>query len=157
MIRKAVTYFCCLAALATPVSNAFALARAAGRATSKIAKKTVPQETTTVTKEVVDGPIVKCHHWGYMEVQLAVIKTVKTDGSKKTVSIRITKVSWPVFPNHTPRSIQINIQALPLLQQETMQFQAQAANDLINISGASNTTVSWLTSLQAALTKAETP
>jgi uncharacterized protein with FMN-binding domain len=81
---------------------------------------------------------------------------VKT-GAKTSVSIKITGVSWPVFPNHTPRSIYINGQALPLLQQETLQLQSKAATQLENISGASNSTVAWLTSLQAALIQAEKP
>ena len=77
--------------------------------------------------------------------------------AKPIVSIKITGVSWPVFPNHTPRSIYINQQALPLLQRETLQLQATPRRKLMNIAGATHTSVSWHTSLQAALAKAETP
>jgi len=152
--RKAVTFVCCAAALVAPVGNAFALTRTV-RATAKIAK-------IVVTHETVDGPIIKCHRWGFMEVQLKVIQTEKVVGTKRTVSsVKITAVSWPIFPNHTPRSTYINTAgasaALPLLQQETLQLGVSSVSDLVNISGASNTTVSWLASLQGALTKAEMP
>jgi hypothetical protein len=153
-MRRVVTSVCCTAALVAPVGNAFAVARTV-RATAKIAKVVVNHIT-------VDGPVIKCHRWGFMEVRLNVIQTEKIVGTKKTVSaIKITSVSWPIFPNHTPRSTYINTAgssaALPLLQQETLQLQGQAANDLVNISGASNTTVAWLASLTGALVKAETP
>ena len=87
-------------------------------------------------------------HWWHLTTGAA---------GKPAVSIKINSVSWPVFPNHTSRSIYINQQALPLLQGETMQLQATAATKLINISGASQTTTAWKTSLQAALLKSETP
>ena len=93
-----------------------------------------------------------------MVVQLKVVKTEITSASgKPTVSIKITSVSWPTYPDHTPKSKYINAQALPLLQGETLQLQACAGAKLENISGASNTTVSWRASLQAALAKALTP
>jgi uncharacterized protein with FMN-binding domain len=82
-----------------------------------------------------------------------VIKTVVG----KNVTIKITNVSWPTYPDHTPKSKYINAQALPLLQGEVMQLQASSGTKLENISGATNTTVSWRQSLQAALAKAETP
>jgi hypothetical protein len=136
------------------VGNAFAVARTV-RSTAKIAK-------VVVTHEVVDGPVIKCHRWGFMEVQLDVIQTEKIVGTKKTVSsVKITGVHWPVFPNHTPRSTYINTAgssaALPLLAQETLQLGVTAPENLVNISGASNTTVSWLQSLTGAVLKAETP
>jgi len=137
-----------------PVTSAFALTRVV-HSKPKVAKTSGPR--TIVTKLTVDGPSVRSHHWGYMEVQLKVIQTETIVGSKDSVSIKITGVSWPVFPNHTPRSIYINTQALPLLQAETLQLQANAWIDLVNISGASNTTVAWRSSLQVALAKAETP
>ena len=96
--------------------------------------------------------------WGFLELQLNVTRTETTGaGGKPAVAIKINNVTWPVFPNHTSRSIYINQQALPLLQGETMQLQASAGTKLINISGASQTSVSWRASLQAALLEAETP
>jgi len=120
--------------------------------TPAVAKKKVVSNIT------VTGPNVKCHQWGFMTVQLNVTKTVVTPtGGKPVVTIKITGVSWPIYPDHTPKSKYINAQALPLLQQETMALQASAGAKLQNISGATHTTVSWRISLQAALAKAETP
>jgi hypothetical protein len=130
--------------------NAFALVGSA-KAPTTIKKKVV----TTVS---VTGPSVKCHQWGFMQVRLKVVKTEVTSGSgKPQVSIKITAVDWPVYPTHTPKSKYINAQALPLLQEETMQLQASAGTKLENIAGATHTTVSWRESLQAALAQALTP
>lgn len=150
MLRKSLIAVSCATVLFVQTGNAWALFRAAKTQTST--KKKV---VTTVT---VTGPSVKCHQWGFMEVQLKVTKTVTTPISgKPSVSIKITGVSWPIYPDHTPKSKYINAQALPLLLQETMQLQANAGSKLENIAGATHTTVSWRTSIQAALLKAETP
>jgi hypothetical protein len=155
MLRKSVTTGCCVLALAVPVTNALALTREARAARSKV-----------VTTETVTGPVVKCHQWGYLELQLKLIKTVISNGSgTPEVLLKIASISWPEFPNHTPRSIYINTQALPLLQGETLSIGAKSVAKLdkvetaqiVTISGASNLTVSWVASLQAALLKAETP
>jgi hypothetical protein len=130
--------------------NAFALVRSA-KAPSTMKKKVVTTETVT-------GPVVKCHQWGFMQVRLTVIKTEVTNGSgKPQVSIKITAVDWPVYPTHTPKSRYINAQALPLLQGEVMQLQASSGTKLVNIAGATHTTVSWRESLQAALAQALKP
>jgi hypothetical protein len=92
-----------------------------------------------------------------MEVRLKLVKTVVTGAGKPKVTIKITAVDWPIYPDHTPKSKYINAQALPLLQQETLQLQADAGKKLENISGATHTTVSWRLSLQAALAKALVP
>jgi hypothetical protein len=158
--RKTLTAAFCVAVLSTQTGSAFALARA-DKSSTTIKKK-------VVTNVTVSGPIVKCgpHNsltsltngqWGFMQVQLQVTKTVTTANGKPSVSIKINKVSWPVSPTHTSRSIYINAQALPLLQGETLQLQASSAAKLVNISGATHSTVSFRASLQAALAKAETP
>ena len=150
MLRKTLTTVFCSAVLLALAGNAFALVQTAK--TPTVAKKKVVSNIT------VTGPNVKCHQWGFMTVQLHVTKTVVTPtGGKPVVTIKITGVSWPVYPDHTPKSKYINAQALPLLQQETMALQASAGTKLQNISGATHTTVSWRISLQAALAKAETP
>lgn len=136
MLRKSLTTIFVVAALTGPAANALAATRTASRSDVK-------KITTDLT---VDGPVVKCHQWGYMEVQLKVAKTVA--GSKTT--FKILAVNWPIFPNHTPRSFEINTQAIPLLQQEVLQLQMSAVSELQNISGASNTTVSWTYSLEGA-------
>jgi uncharacterized protein with FMN-binding domain len=140
----------CSAVLLALAGNAYALVRTAKTPTT-VKKKVVSNVTVT-------GPVVKCHQWGFMEVQLKVQKTVVTSAAgKSTVTIKITDVSWPVYPDHTPKSRYINAQALPLLQQETLALQANAAAKLENISGATHTSVSWQASIQGALAKALTP
>ena len=150
MLRKSLIVASCSAVLFVWAGNAFALVRTA-KAPTTIKKKVVSNITVT-------GPVVKCHQWGFMELQLKVVKTEVTGANgKPQVSIKITSVSWPIYPDHTPKSKYINAQALPLLQQETMQLQASSGAKLVNISGATHTTVSWRASLQAALAKALTP
>jgi uncharacterized protein with FMN-binding domain len=150
VLRLSLATFSCVAVLGLQSGSAFAVARAS-HANTTVKKK-------VVTNVTVDGPSVKCHQWGFMEVELHVTKTVTTSASgKPKVSIKINSVSWPIYPDHTPKSKYINAQALPLLLQETMQLQASAGTKLENISGATHTTVSWRASLQAALAKALTP
>ncbi len=150
MLRKSLMYAFCAAALFVQAGSAWAVARSP-KAPTSLKKK-------VVTAATVNGTVVKCHQWGFMEVQLKVIKTVTTTGKgAPKVSIKITGISWPIYPDHTPKSKYINAQALPLLQQETMAFQAASGKKLQNISGATHTTVSWRLSLQAALAKAEKP
>ena len=64
----------------------------------------------------------------------------------------IVAVSVPVYPNHTDRSIFINQQALPYLKQEVLQ--AQSANVQL-ISGATDTSMAFVQSLQAAILQAK--
>jgi uncharacterized protein with FMN-binding domain len=76
-------------------------------------------------------------------------------GTKKTVTtVKITNVAEPTFPNHTDRSIYINQQALPLLNQEVLQLQLGSAK-LEMITGATETSESFIQSLQAALLAAK--
>ena len=150
VLHKSLIAVGCSAVLFVWTGDAFALVRTA-KAPTTTKKKVVSNITVT-------GPSVKCHQWGFMQLQLKVQKTEVTNGSgKPRVSIKITSVSWPIYPDHTPKSKYINAQALPLLQQETMQLQASAGSKLENIAGATHTTVSWRASLQAALAKALTP
>jgi hypothetical protein len=150
VLRKSLTAAFCSAMLLALAGNAYALVRTAKAPTT--AKKKVVSNVT------VTGPSVKCHQWGFMEVQLHVQKTVVTSAAgKPKVTIKIISVSWPIYPDHTPKSKYINAQALPLLQQETLALQANAGSKLENISGATHTTVSWRASIQVALAKAMTP
>ena len=150
VLQKSLIAVGCSAVLFVWTGDAFALVRTA-KASTTTKKKVVSNITVT-------GPSVKCHQWGFMQLQLKVQKTEVTNGSgKPQVSIKITSVSWPIYPDHTPKSKYINAQALPLLQQETMQLQAASGSKLENIAGATHTTVSWRASLQAALAKALTP
>lgn len=142
------------AALALPVANAVAVAGAAhgGR----------DAKTVVVVNASVEGTVVDVRGgygtWGALQVELSVRQVLDVTGHvKKLASVAITGVSWPVFPNRTPRSVFINRQALPLLQQETLELQLEAATRLAIISGASDTTTAWRSSLQAALVRADRP
>ncbi len=105
MLRKSLTAAFCSAMLLSLAGNAFALARTAK--TPTVAK------TKVVSSITVTGPTVKCHQWGFMVVQLHVTRTVVTPtGGKPVVTIKITGVSWPTYPDHTPKSKYINAQAL---------------------------------------------
>ena len=119
-----------MVALALPPLNAAAAAR-----------------TKTVTKTVL-GTTVICKKWGSIQVQLKVAQTVAGGKAK----IKIVDVAWPVWPQHTVRSVFINERALPLLKQEVLQL--QSAN-LEVISGATDVTVAFKQSLQAALLAAK--
>ena len=151
-LRKTVAAAICVAALALPVANALAVGRGARGTAKKV-----------VTMVTVRGPAITARggggyggSWGKLQLQLVVQKTETTSASGKVaVSIEITSVSWPTYPDHTPKSKYINAQALPILQQETFRLQANAATMLANVTGASNTTTAWLASLQGALTRAE--
>ena len=147
MGRRSLTAVFCAVMLAVPAGNAYALTRTVRGATAK----------TKVVVETVTGPVVKCHRWGFMVVQLTVRKTEVTSGGHTSVAFKITGVNWPTFPNHTPRSIYINQLALPLLQGLTLQLDGKPAAAVQVIAGATNTTDAWRTSLQAALLKASTP
>jgi uncharacterized protein with FMN-binding domain len=149
VLQKSLIAVFCSAVLFVWTGEAFALAGSAKG--PKTVKKKVVSNVTVL------GPVVKCHQWGYMQLQLKVVKTEITGAGKPKVSIKITDVSWPTYPDHTPKSKYINAQAMPLLQQETLQLQASSGTKLVNISGATHTTVSWRQSLQGALAKALTP
>lgn len=64
----------------------------------------------------------------------------------------ITSVKFLQFPNDSPNSININSQAVPLLEQEALH--AQSANVNI-ISGASDTSQGFIQSLSNALSQAD--
>ena len=120
-------------------TTAFALPVADAVATTP--KKTVVTKTIT-------GPAAQAGRWGDVQVSLVVRKTTTTVGKKVSVSRRIVKVTVPVYPNHTDRSVFINSQALPYLIQETLQ--AQNANIQL-ISGATDSSYAFAQSLQAAI------
>jgi hypothetical protein len=157
VLRKYLIALFCAAALSAQVGNAWALARTA-KTPSTIKKKVV----TTVT---VNGPVVKCHQWGFLQLQLTVTKTETTVNGKPAVSIKLTNLDWTPphgeFPNHTTRSIYINAQTFPLLKGETLGLPIKAGVPDVSqfevIAGATHTSVSWIASLKAALATAEKP
>jgi uncharacterized protein with FMN-binding domain len=142
-VRKSLASLAAVLALATPAGNAIAALRATA---AKAAKKTI----------TVNGLKVECtgkgnKDWGPIVVALVVTKT--TTGSK--VVRQITDVQFPMYPQHTDRSVYINKQALPLLKEETLQLQFATATRLEMISGATDTTVAFQKSIAAALLAAK--
>jgi hypothetical protein len=125
----------CVIALALPPLNALAAVRSNAAVRSK-----------AVTKTVL-GSTVVCHKWGSLQLQLKVAQSVV--GGK--VKVKIIDITWPTWPQHTVRSVFINQKALPLLKQ--LALEAQSAK-IETISGATDITVSFKQSLQAALVAA---
>jgi len=112
------------------------------------------QRAARVTKVIkgttVPCPVTRDQHaatgkWGPLQVDL---KISKIPGAK---TFKILAVTWPIWPQHTARSVFINEKALPLLQQQVLQLQSAKIE---TISGATNVSVSFIQSLHAALVAA---
>ena len=129
MSRRYLTIVGCVVVLAFPTVNAWAAVRA--------------KASKTVTKTVV-GTTVICKKWGPIQVRLKVAQTIV--GGK--VRFKILEVTEPIWPQHTVKSVFINTRALPLLEQQVVQLQTWKIE---TISGATDVSVSFKTSLQAAL------
>jgi uncharacterized protein with FMN-binding domain len=137
-MRTKITAGIGVVALALPVANAAAAAK----------KKVV-----TITR-TVKGPQAVADQWGYVEVALVIKKTTTTVGTHKTVKRTITKVTAPIYPNHTDRSVFINEQAIPLLTQEVLTTTKFNPNIEL-VGGATATSYAFAQSLQAALIQAK--
>ncbi len=96
------------------------------------------QHAQAATSTVYKGAVEQQVRWGPIQVTI----TVKHK--------KISKVSAQVAPDN-PRSSFIESQALPLLKQEVLQ--AQSAN-IQELSGATDTSIGYLSSLQSAVKKA---
>ncbi len=142
--QKTITALATAAVIALPPLNAWAATR--GHNATKPKKKVVNQTVT------VAGPSVQCKRWGQIVVAIKVKKTTTTIGKRTIVKVKILDVTWPTWPDATFRSVYINKQALPLLREDTLSL--QSAN-LEVISGATDITVSYKESLQAAILKAK--
>ena len=144
MAKRVLVVLACCLVLAAPTVNAWATAW----------HKATKQRAATVT-EVIKGTTVPCpvtpsNHvaigrWGQLQIDL---KISKVPGGKK---FKILAVSWPIWPQHTARSTFINEKALPLLEQQVLQVQSAKIE---TISGATQVSVSFVQSLQAALVAA---
>jgi uncharacterized protein with FMN-binding domain len=134
-MRRAVTALLGAAAIAVPTANAYA---------------TAPKKIV-VTKTFA-GPAAQADRWGYVQVTITVRKTTTVVNGKKKVARKMTGLT-ATSPNHTPRSVFINQQAIPILKSEALQ--AQSANVQL-VSGASDTSYAFAQSLQAAIAKALT-
>lgn len=145
-MRRALTATVAAAAFAVPAGNAAATALAQSKPKAKPKRRVV-----TVTKRVA-GSEVYAGRWGPLRVTLVVKKTTTIVGAHRTVKRTIVGLDVPVYPDHTDRSVFINQQALPLLEQEALQAHYSPNVDLI--SGATDTSMAFVESLQSALLKA---
>ena len=134
-------------AIALPTGNAIAAA------TRSTATKVTPKKKVVTVKRTVSGSQAQANRWGTVEVTLVVKKTTTTVGKKKTITRKITAVNVPIYPNHTDRSVFINQQAIPMLVQEALS--AQFTGGINMISGASDSSIAFAQSLQAALLAAK--
>lgn len=141
MAKRTLVVLACSVVLAVPTVDAWATAW----------HRAVLQRPARVTK-VIKGTTVPCPvtadrraatgKWGPLQVAL---KISKVPGAK---TFKILAVTWPIWPQHTARSVFINEKALPLLQQQVLQLQSAKIE---TISGATNVSVSFIKSLNAAL------
>jgi uncharacterized protein with FMN-binding domain len=137
--KRVLAVIACSLVLSLPTFNAWATAW--HKAT---------RQRATVTK-IVKGPTVECPvvsdrykhgKWGPLQVDL---KISKVPGSAK---FKILAVTWPIWPQHTAKSVFINDKALPLLQMQVLQLQSAKIE---TISGATNVSDSFIQSLHGAL------
>ena len=136
-MRRPIIVLLLAVVLSLPILDATAAAKAATR-------KIVATRSFT-------GPTVSVSRWGNLYVRIKVRKTTTITNGKKKIARRIVSVSVPLYPNHTDRSIFINTQAIPILRSATLQ--KQSAN-IGYVSGATDTSDSYASSLQAAILKA---
>ena len=139
--KRVLAVIACSLALSVPTVNAWATAW----------HKATKQRAATITKVIkgttVECPVASSGHdragkWGPLQID---VKISKVPGSKK---FKILAVTWPIWPQHTAKSVFINEKALPLLQMQVLQVQSAKIE---TISGATNVSDSFIQSLQAAL------
>lgn len=118
------------------------------------AAASIAATTRKVVTKTVTGPQAVADRWGYVEVVLVVRKTTTTIGTHKKVVRRIIKVTAPIYPHHTDRSIFINEQAIPLLTQEVLKT-TQFNPNIELVGGATATSGAFQQSLQAAILAAK--
>jgi uncharacterized protein with FMN-binding domain len=128
-MRRAITTLLTTGVIALPVANATAAAT-----TTKVRKFT--------------GATYQVDRYGPLRVVITVKKT--TTGTK--VTRRITAVSVPIYPNSSGRSSYISENAIPILRSEALRAQS-ARIDLV--SGATDTSDAFVSSLQSAILKAK--
>jgi uncharacterized protein with FMN-binding domain len=144
-MRKPTLIAMTVLALAVPNVSAYAAAKSV---------KTTPKKKVVTVSKSFTGTPGTADRWGEVQVTIVVKKTTTTTltTKKKTVTRRITKVTVPVSPNHTDRSIYINQQALPTLIQETLQAQSTRID---MVSGATDSSEAFDQSLLSAIVKAK--
>jgi Na+-translocating ferredoxin:NAD+ oxidoreductase RnfG subunit len=145
-MKRALTALIGAAAVATPVANAASI----------VAKKpkVKPKKRVVTVKRTVTGDEGFAGRWGSVEITLIVRKTTTIVGSRKTITRKVISLGVPIYPNHTDRSVFINQQALPILEQEALTAKYATAQ-LDWVSGATDTSQGFTQSLQSALLKAK--
>jgi len=143
-LRRTVTAALSALTLAVPVANGIAATRGTAASVATVKKK-------VITRNVV-GSSVQADRWGEVQVTLVVRKTTTTSGAKTKVTRKIVGVT-ATAPDHTDRSVFINEQAVPYLRQEVLK--AQFSSNIYLISGATDTSMAFVQSLQSALLQAK--
>jgi hypothetical protein len=113
---------------------------------------TAPKKKVTTSTATVTGPLTPCKRWGPLQVRIKVEKKVTTIGTTRKVAVKILAIDFPVVSDATFKTRVINERALPYLVDEALEI--QNANVEV-ISGATDTTISFRQSLQAALLQAK--
>jgi uncharacterized protein with FMN-binding domain len=146
LLKKTVTSLACAAVLAVPTGNVWAAAHG---------PKVVPKKKVTVAwYKGIPAPCGPKNKWGDLQIEIQVRKTTTTIGARKKVAIKILNARYPIKSDYTFKTVYITSQALPILTEDLIEF--QTAN-VENISGATDTVVSFKQTLQAALLKAKKP
>ena len=147
-MKRVLTAVIGAAALAAPAANAAQVLKHKPKKAAKTKKRVV------IVKKKVAGVQGSADRWGWVQVTLIVKKTTTIVGKRKHVKRQIVKIGVPVYPDHTNRSVFINQQALPLLEQEVLASNYSTAQ-IDWISGATYTSQGFTDSLQSALLKAK--
>lgn len=125
------------APMAAPTTTSATAPSTSGNATSS-SDSDAPASTATTAAQSYTGTSVDTR-WGPVQVQIAV-----ADG-------KITSATAVVYPQNNHRDLEINAEAVPILQQETVA--AQNA-DIDMVSGATVTSEGYVQSLQSAIDQA---
>jgi uncharacterized protein with FMN-binding domain len=144
LLRKTVVTLFVAVILAVPPASAWAAA-----ITSAAKSKVTVAWYTGVPASC--GPKNK---WGPLQIKIKVQKTVTTVAGKQKVAIKILDVEFPMISDFTFKTRYINEQALPILTEDLLALQSP---NVENISGATDTVVSFKKTLQSALLQAKKP
>lgn len=141
MPRKTLATLAAFWILAYPTIGAW------GAVQSPTAAKPKTKVTTFFT-----GSLEPCKRWGPLQVRIKVLKTVTTVGKSRKVALKILDVTFPVVSDATFKTKYINDQALPLLREDVLALQSATVE---NISGATDTWVSFTRSIKTAMLQAK--
>jgi uncharacterized protein with FMN-binding domain len=125
------------AAATAPAASGSTESGSAGSGSSAGTSSDSSDSSASTATRTIDGDAVQTRY-GAMQVQVVL------DGST------ITAVNVLQYPDRDGRDVQINQQALPLLEQEVLQSQSASID---TVSGATYTSEGYIQSLQSALDK----